>query len=101
MKYRYLKRIKDPITRALAESFGRLIVALRTEEKLARRIVCQQLEINGKRMKQLEEGTVIPRLDEVVKLAHLYEVSYASLLKETLQDGAFLKAYDQEVWLKV
>jgi ribosome-binding protein aMBF1 (putative translation factor) len=90
-------RIKDPVERAIAESFGHLIVALRIKQKQSRHVVVQRVGINWKRIRQLEEGTVIVCLHEVVKLAKLYHVSYAKLLRDTLQDGAFLRAYDLEV----
>ena len=90
--------IKDPVARAIAESFGRLIVAQRTRQNLARRVVVQRLGISNKRVRQLEKGGAIVRLDEVVKLAHLYGVNHARLLKDTLQDAAFLRAYDQRLW---
>jgi len=103
--------LKDPIERAIAESFSKQIVTLRVVRTLSRHEVIRSEAINHwRRLRQLEDGHRVPCLDEVVKLAQLYGVSYIKLINDTMHDEVVEdackqfrppNARDQKFWEKV
>lgn len=76
--------LADPLSRQIAEDFGRRIVALRLKRKLPRVAVVKRTGINWKRIRALEEGWQVAALDEVAKLAALYRVSYNVLMRSAI-----------------
>jgi hypothetical protein len=94
-------RLKDPLRRAIAERFGRRLVALRTGAKLSRHEVVLRTRFYWGRMRDLEEGWQVPALDDVLKLAALYGVSAEGLFREatTGSDNVRLKPAPKCLWL--
>jgi len=80
--------LRDPLERAIAEAFGREIVALRLKHQLSRLVVVQRTGINWKRIRGLEEGRQAPCLHEVVKLASLYGVMQGKLAGAAMRASA-------------
>lgn len=78
-------RLKDPLERAIAEAFGREIVALRLQHGLSRLQVVERSGLNWKRIRGLEEGRQAPCLHEIVKLAALYGTTHDSLIVTALR----------------
>ena len=80
--------LRDPLERAIAEEFGRLIVELRLKSGLSRLVVVQRSGINWKRIRGLEEGRQAPCLHEILKLATLYGVGCGRLIETIIQPRA-------------
>ncbi len=78
------RRLKDPLKRQIAEEFARRIVRLRLDARLSRLVVVQRTGINWKKLCALEEGVMLARLDDVVKLAIAYRVDASKLLSAAL-----------------
>jgi hypothetical protein len=77
--------LSDPLSRQIAEDFGRTIVALRVARKLPRVAVVERTGINWKRLRALDDGWQVATLDECVRLADIYEVSRKGLLAQTIK----------------
>jgi hypothetical protein len=71
---------RKPIT---ARKFGRQILQLRCETGLPRLAEVQRTGINWKRIRALEEGRPVARLDEVIALARLCGVDPIALFKKS------------------
>jgi hypothetical protein len=69
--------------RQIARKFGRQILQLRCERGLPRLAVVQRTGINWKRIRALEEGRQVARLDEVIELARLYGVDPIALVEKS------------------
>jgi hypothetical protein len=75
---------KDPLTRQIARSQARRILALRLQHRLSRVVVVERTGINWKRIRGMEEGSTVACLDELVKLASLYSVQPIKLIQEIM-----------------
>ena len=78
---------KDPLARQIAQSQARRILALRLEHRLSRVVVVERTGINWKRIRNIEEGSTVACLNELVKLASLYSVPPIKLIQEILSPG--------------
>lgn len=75
---------EDPLTRQIAQSQARRILALRLEHRLSRVVVVERTRINWKRIRSIEEGSTVACLDELVKLASLFSVPPIELIQEIM-----------------
>lgn len=75
---------KDPLTRQIAQSQARRILALRLEHRLSRVVVVDRTGINWKRIRGIEEGSTVACLDELAKLASLFSVRPMKLIQEIM-----------------
>jgi len=72
------------LKRQIARKFGRQILQRRCERGLPRLTVVQHTGINWKRIRALEEGRQVARVDEVVALAKLYGVDPVALVERSI-----------------
>jgi len=70
--------------RQIARKFGRQILRLRHDSGLPRLAVVQRTGINWKRIRALEEGRQVARLDEIFVLARLYVVDPIALIEKSV-----------------
>jgi hypothetical protein len=75
---------EDPLTRQIAQSQARRILALRLEHRLSRVVVVERTGINWKRIRNIEEGLTVACLDELAKLASLFSVPPMKLIQKIM-----------------
>lgn len=73
---------EDPVARVILQSQARSILAQRLKHRLPRIAVVERTGIYWKRVRGIEEGSIVARLDELVKLASLFSVQPIKLIRE-------------------
>jgi crotonobetainyl-CoA:carnitine CoA-transferase CaiB-like acyl-CoA transferase len=75
-------RLKDPLAKAIAERFGRRLVALRIATKLSRHEIVLRTGLYWGRVRDLEEGWQVPTLQDVMVFAALHGISADEMWRE-------------------
>ena len=66
---------------------GVRLAQIRLDQDLSRYVVCQRTGIYSKRITHIEQGRIVSRLDETVKLARVYGVDRSVVLEPLLGEG--------------
>jgi len=80
------------LKRRIARKFGRQILQLRREREFPRLTVVWRTGINWKRIRALEEGRQVARLDEVIALARLYGVDPIAMVEKSTRTRTLRRA---------